>query len=234
VDLILGRPPSIHPAESAVRIITSRGGYCYHLNGAFGSLLTSLGFDVTPIRGAVPDATDESRLGNHLVLLVTIDDATWVADVGFGDGFRDPIALVPGLAHQPPFDYELVHQGGARWRFRHDLRSTIAGFDFDLTPVALPAFTTKHEHLSTSPDSPFVRVFVMQSHRHDHTVVVRGCVLTRTDDTGSVSRDVTDPHEWFDLLAAEFDVKFDDADVRDALWRRVSSSHQAWIEAGRP
>ena len=44
----------IDPAESARRVaVERRGGYCYHLNGALGALLQSLGYDVTGHVGGV-------------------------------------------------------------------------------------------------------------------------------------------------------------------------------------
>ena len=40
----LGEPWDIGPAASVVRIATAgRGGYCFHLNGAFSELLAALG-----------------------------------------------------------------------------------------------------------------------------------------------------------------------------------------------
>src|SRR6478736_4403640 len=64
---------SIDPAQAARRIaFEGRGGYCYHLNGALGLLLRSLGYAVHGHVGGVqggepsPDA-----MGNHLVLTVT-------------------------------------------------------------------------------------------------------------------------------------------------------------------
>ena len=48
-----------------------RGGYCFHLNGAFSELLWSLGYDVTRHVGGVhgPDGPEDA-LTNHLVLTV--------------------------------------------------------------------------------------------------------------------------------------------------------------------
>jgi len=37
----------IDPLGSARRILGGRGGYCYHLNGAFSALLAWLGVDVS-------------------------------------------------------------------------------------------------------------------------------------------------------------------------------------------
>jgi hypothetical protein len=52
--------------------LDGRGGYCYHLNGAFALLLASLGYDVRRHLGGVhgPDGPSPESLGNHLVLSV--------------------------------------------------------------------------------------------------------------------------------------------------------------------
>jgi N-hydroxyarylamine O-acetyltransferase len=41
IEIQLGRPTTVDPYESAERIVARHpGGYCYHLNGAFSSLLS--------------------------------------------------------------------------------------------------------------------------------------------------------------------------------------------------
>ncbi|MFF5531620.1 arylamine N-acetyltransferase [Streptomyces cinerochromogenes] len=71
-----------------------RGGFCYELNGAFGTLLTALGYEVELLAGRVYDS--EGRLGipfDHLALRVrTADGDTWLADVGFGAHSHYPLA----------------------------------------------------------------------------------------------------------------------------------------------
>jgi len=47
VDIVRGRPPGIAPLASVKRVLAGRGGYCYHLNGAFSALLAWLDVDVT-------------------------------------------------------------------------------------------------------------------------------------------------------------------------------------------
>jgi N-hydroxyarylamine O-acetyltransferase len=242
LEIQLGRPTSIDPAESVCRILTGRGGYCFHLNGSFAALLASLGYAVTLVRGAVPAAGDDGRWwGNHMVLLVRFGrartrTATWVADVGMGDGFREPVRLVDGAFHQQPFRYRLRHVGGCRWRFHHDERATTAGFDLDVTPVGLASFVAMHRFLSTSPESSFVLKSVVQRRSRDHTLTLRGCVLTRVDGSGRTVRDVTTEEDWYGLVADEFGVRLHgvSAEERHALWTRVRSMHEAWDRAGRP
>ncbi|MGH3491318.1 MAG: arylamine N-acetyltransferase family protein, partial [Actinopolymorphaceae bacterium] len=178
LEIQLGRPTTIDPRESANRIVTGRGGYCYHLNGSFAGLLLSLGFDVALARGAPLDpGADSPAWGAHMVLLVGIGSETWIPDVGLGDGYRDPIPLVAGEAlTQGPFAYRLEQVGEPFWRFHHDPRASIAGFDFDVTPVPLGAFTSMHGYLSTSPESSFVQKLVVQRRWAEHALTLRGCV----------------------------------------------------------
>lgn len=246
LEIQLGRQTSIDPRESAQRIVSGRGGYCFHLNGAFAALLVSLGYDVTLARGAVPPAGDSSAWGNHLVPLVRFPERAWpeqispeqiwVVDVGLGDGFRDPFPLAPADLPQPPFHYRLEHVHGTLWRFHHDARASITGFDLDVSPVPLTAFVAKHEELSTSPESSFVRKLVVQVRRADHTLTLRGCVLTRLDAAGKASRDVLKNDEWMGLLRDEFGLRLDDVEPQalTALWERVRTAHEAWDRAGCP
>ena len=70
-----------------------RGGFCYELNGMFAALLRSLGFKVTMLSAEV--ATGKGEFGppfDHMTLMVTLEDR-WLADVGFGDSFREPLRL---------------------------------------------------------------------------------------------------------------------------------------------
>ena len=82
-------------ADAAVRKIVEqrRGGFCYELNGAFTWLLRALGFQVTLLSARV--GRPDGSLGpeyDHLTLRVDLDPP-WLADVGFGDSFLDPLRL---------------------------------------------------------------------------------------------------------------------------------------------
>ena len=71
--LHLGEQRGIDPSDSAAHVAAGRGGgYCYHLNGAFSALLTTLGYDVQWHVGGVQRRGGESpgADSNHLVLTV--------------------------------------------------------------------------------------------------------------------------------------------------------------------
>lgn len=232
LEIQLGRPTTIDPVESAQRIMTGRGGYCFHLNGTFATLLVSLGYDVTLARGKVT-GHDDTELGNHMVIMVHLDGTTWLPDVGLGDGYRDPIVLRESVYDQAPFSYRLEHLSDQRWRLHHDDLASIPGIDFDLESVPPRTFEPNHAHLSTSPDSSFVHKLVVQQRRWDHALSLRGCVLTRADKDGRGRRDTTDRDDWCSLIRDEFGLSLDSDDLA-ALWRRVKAAHDEWDADGRP
>lgn len=70
-----------------------RGGFCYELNGLFAALLRALGFQVTMLSAEVANAAGEfGPPFDHMTLMVTLEER-WLADVGFGDSFREPLLL---------------------------------------------------------------------------------------------------------------------------------------------
>ncbi|GGT02631.1 arylamine N-acetyltransferase [Streptomyces chromofuscus] len=235
LEIHLGRPTTVAPHESIARILQGRGGYCFHLNGAFATLLTALGYDVSLHRGGVhsdPGSQPPGATGGHLVLTVDCEGQTWVVDVGFGDALYEPIPLRAGSFPQGPFTYRLrpsqVEPGG--WRFDHDERGAFAGMDFTLAPAVLTDFAECHTVMSTSPDSQFVRTASAMRRRANGVDQLRGCVLSSTDGNGRTHRELSTADEWFRVLAGTFGITLHemDAEERIALWEKVRAAHAVW------
>jgi arylamine N-acetyltransferase len=243
LEIQLGRPTTVDPHESAERIVCRhRGGYCFHLNGAFSLLLAGLGYDVTWHRGGVQNRSDPvpvGAIGNHLPLTVAglpspdSPSGDWLVDVGLGDGLHEPLPLRTGRYRQGPFTYELrpsvVEPGG--WRFEHDRLGSFTGMDFRPQLANVEDFVERHRFLSTSPDSGFVRTCSV--HRRDArgVDVLTGCVLRRVGDGAAPERVLDTPSDWFGALADVFDLPLTDvADrARGELWARVWKAHEAWV-----
>src|SRR5215475_7208653 len=98
LDIGWGREIRIDQEAFVRKIVEhNRGGFCYELNGAFSMLLQALGFQVTLLSARVPlaDGSDSPEF-DHLTLRVDLSEP-WVADVGFGDCFVDPVRLQVGV-----------------------------------------------------------------------------------------------------------------------------------------
>ncbi len=242
LDIMLGRPASTEPADVVARLGRGgRAGYCFHQNGALGSLLVALGYDVDRRHGHVwtdPGHRFDTSL-NHLVLLVRglpTDDhlsGTWWPDVGLGEGFRDPVPLTAGQVRDPGLDFEVTEVTDEGWSFRNDPRGTFTGLEVRDIPVDV---ATAHRELSTSPESPFSRVLVVQRRHAGGVDTVRGCVATHVGLDGDSTRDLSGFDEWREVLADGQRLPLDDVPLDDlrALWDRTAAAHRAWVDAGRP
>ncbi|MDQ2754343.1 MAG: arylamine N-acetyltransferase [Actinomycetota bacterium] len=69
-----------------------RGGFCYELNGAFGSLLSVLGYHVTLLAARVWEGDRLSLPFDHLALRVECPEP-WLVDVGFGAHSLYPLEM---------------------------------------------------------------------------------------------------------------------------------------------
>ncbi|MGN9837027.1 arylamine N-acetyltransferase family protein [Nonomuraea sp. H19] len=243
LEIWLGRPTTVDPVESAERIIRGRGGYCFHLNGAFSELAKALGYDVTRHVGGVQAHGGEPNVdANHLVLTVrglpsaANPGGEWLVDLGLGDALHEPLPLVAGTYQQGPFQYVLrpseIAPGG--WRLDHDPSGSFQGMDFDPAPTDMSAFIDMHQHLTTSPTSGFVRVPSVLRRDAYGVDVLRGLRLSRVGSgSGSVILDTA--RDFYAALADVFRLPLDDvsADEKDKLWRKVHDAHEAW-RAGDP
>ncbi|WP_261718364.1 arylamine N-acetyltransferase [Streptomyces sp. FZ201] len=136
-----------------------RGGFCYELNGAFGALLTALGYEVALLAGRVYGG--DGRLGipyDHLALRVRTDDGgEWLADVGFGAHSHYPLAFRErGDQKDPGGVFRIVEAGP-------DLDVVMNGrpeYRLETRPRALADFRVGAWYQCTSPESHFTQSLV--------------------------------------------------------------------------
>jgi N-hydroxyarylamine O-acetyltransferase len=239
--ITLGERWSVDTDSAFERIAErGRGGYCFHLNGSLGRLLTMLGYDVSLHVGGVHRVEpDEGDLTNHLVLTVAglpTDDnpgGEWYVDAGLGDGLYEPLPLRAGRYRQGPFVFELAEtqDGIGDWHFTHDPEGSFASMGFRSATATLDEFADTHRYLSTSPDSGFVRNVIAQRRLENGVTWIRSLTRGTRDHTGVETTFVTDRDDWFDVLADEFFLRLDDVDTdaKDRLWSSAVASHEEWL-----
>ncbi len=158
LDVHLGRPINIDEASWFNKIVKQhRGGFCYELNGLFSWLLRELGFDVTYLSARVVRADGNiGREFGHLTLLVNLDQP-YLADVGFGDSFREPLPLAaaPDVDNQT---YRLICHD-AQWMLqqRKDEATWQERYLFTLAPRQLTDFAQTCHYNQTSLESIFTQ-----------------------------------------------------------------------------
>jgi arylamine N-acetyltransferase len=242
-----GETWGIDPLDSVARIaLHGRGGYCYHLNGALGELLRSLGYAVSRHVGGVhgPGGPDAESASNHLVLTVSglptseNPSGIWYVDAGLGDALHEALPLAGGVYEQGPFRLVLDEPKGGvgDWHLTHDPAGGFVGMSWSTTDAELGEFAAKHQWLTTSPDSGFVRVAMAERRDATGVDVIRGLVLTRIGSGAGSGEPLTKRDEWFAVLADVFDLRFNRSapEALDHLWNRALAGHRAWEAAGRP
>jgi N-hydroxyarylamine O-acetyltransferase len=193
--------------QAAVRKIVERrrGGFCYEMNGAFAWLLRELGYRVTLLsaRVARPDGT----LGpehDHLTLRVDLDEP-WLADVGFGDSFVDPLRLAPGIEQER---YRITEEGGAlRVEKSHGDQSWRREYAFTLQPRDLGEFSEMCRFHQTSPESHFTRKRICTLARPDGRITLADLKWIETRAGKREERQLSGEREWREVLQREFGVE---------------------------
>lgn len=194
IDVLLGRGVDLDPDALHQKLVGDRrGGYCFEHNLLFGSMLQALGFDVTYLSARVRFGAVGVRPRTHMLLLVTIADDRWIADVGFGsDGLVWPVPFEPA-AESAQFlrSYRLVPEGG--WWV---MQAGRAGEWSDLYAFTLDAhervdYEVLNHYTATHPRSIFRSVLLAQIASPDRRVLLRNRELSIETSTGMTTRTLT-------------------------------------------
>lgn len=159
LDIHLGRIIVLDEDRFFAKIVgEGRGGFCYELNGLFAWLLSRLGFRVHLLSARVYDDGQPGPPFDHMALHVECG-GVWLADVGFGDSFIEPLPLgTTDVRSQRGIGYR-VDGGGA---LRTLMRCRSGGewapvYEFDLQPRRLEEFAAMCRWHQESPASHFTR-----------------------------------------------------------------------------
>ena len=194
--------------QAAVRKIVElrRGGFCYEMNGAFAWLLRELGYQVTLLSARVtrPDGTLGPEY-DHLTLLVDLEEP-WLADVGFGDSFVDPLRLATGVEQGP---YRIAEEGDVlRVEKLNADGSWKLEYAFTLRARDLPEFAEMCRYHQTSPESHFTRKRICTLARPDGRITLADLKSIETRAGKREERTLSGEEEWREVLRREFGVRW--------------------------
>jgi len=210
LDISLGRNITCDLERFFHKIVDlRRGGFCYELNGAFAGLLRELGFRVTLLSARVArEDGSASPEFDHMALRVDLDEP-WLADVGFGDSFLEPLRLIPEIDQE---------QYGQRFRIAAVRGVMImqrqvgdnpwkSQFRFTQTARQLCDFEARCQFQQTSPDSHFTRQRICTLPTRDGRITLADLKLIRTTQDGREERMLQNEDEWRAALAEHFGVR---------------------------
>ncbi len=229
LDVMLRRPVSLDPLVSLEKIVTRRrGGWCYEMNGVLGWALAEMGFDVQRLSaGVMRETLGDAPLGNHLCLLVRLDQPYFV-DVGFGGSLTAPLPLLAMEREDRPYRVVLSETSDGYWRFSEIAHDEPFSFDFTAAPADEALFARVSQGLWSSPTSSFVQNLVVQRRTLDAHTTLRGRVLTELNSARKTKSLLHSADELVAVLRQRFDLDIPEA---AGLWPQICARHKALFPA---
>jgi N-hydroxyarylamine O-acetyltransferase len=204
-----GEPIRLDDESLFDKVVARRkGGFCYELNGLFAALLRELGFDVAMLSAEVKGADDFSPAYDHMALLVALEDR-WLADVGFGDSFREPLRLDErGEQTEGDLAYRVEETGDGRLILarREEGGAWRAQYRFGLKPHVYADYADRCRFHQTSPDSHFTRNRICSLATPDGRVTLSGTKLITTRGGERLERELADEAERAQVLREVFGI----------------------------
>lgn len=186
-----------------------RGGICYELNGLFGSLLASLGFRVTYLSAQVAQADQSySPDYDHLLLQVMLEES-WLADVGFGRTFWDPLCLSKQGSDSD--NSYCLDQQDPYWKVqrKNSHGFWIPQFRFTLDPRSLLDFQERCDFHQYSFKSLLAQKrFCTRATPHGH-ITLTDRHLIQVTDSKRQERSIQNNQEFQEALQTHFHLQLD-------------------------
>ena len=229
---------SIHAGEPIVlddealfkKIVEKRrGGFCYEVNGLFAALLRALGFEVSLLAaGVAKDSRSDGKtplivsdltendfgpIFDHMTLMVTLTER-WLADVGFGDSFLEPLLLdARGEQLQKDRAFKIVEMGTNLVLLRRNPgEEWTAQYRFNLEPHEFVDYEEMCRYHQTSPDSHFTRAPLCSLPTESGRITLSDKKLITTSDSPITRNEQSlSEKEYEDLLKEKFGIVMKDA-----------------------
>ncbi|QRP45606.1 arylamine N-acetyltransferase [Amycolatopsis sp. FDAARGOS 1241] len=213
VDVVLKRHRGIGLDVVSEKLVgRRRGGYCYEQAGLFAAVAERLGYEVQRTAARV-----QPRRGGpytHMTLIVTVDGAKHLVDVGFGAGILVPMPLADGaVVDQAGWPHRLVERDGwwilqkrtdDGWDDLHEFLPKVHSEPLD--------YEVFHHYTSTHPNSPFTGRLVIMRLEPGRFRRLLGRELTEERPDGSGETRTIEPQDLEKTLQ-DLDIEL----VRDEL-----------------
>lgn len=229
LDPLIGLPVSIAAPDLAQKLLSGqRGGYCFEQNGLFALALSALGFTFSGLAARVlwnqPEDLRTAR--SHHVLLVTLAEGIYIADVGFGGMTPTaPLRLIADEIQATPHEpMRLVRRGEDYFLQVQQLRAEDAVlwktlYRFDLQPQHPIDYVVANHYVSTFAGSIFRTTLMAARPVADGRLALMNNRLTRYRPDGGATETILDTAAAIrQVLRDSFDLVVPDAAAFD---RRV-------------
>lgn len=189
----------------------NRGGYCYELNGMFFLLLKEFGFKVKLVSARVNDGKGGwGEEFDHMAIIAEFDENLWLADVGFGDSFVEPIKIeVDTVQKDLNGFYKIVKHNDNYLKLMKSLDGNefTEEFIFMLNERSWKEFENMNRYHQTSALSHFTQKKVCSIATEYGRITISNDKLTITQNGNKQMTEIKDEKEFEEMLFRYFYIK---------------------------
>ena len=187
-----------------------RGGFCYELNGLLAALLRKLGFEVAMLSAQV--ANDDggfSRDFDHMTLMISLNEQRWLADVGFGDSFIEPLPLEPNAeTRQRDCRYRIVTTADERLVLERAREDGVwePQYRFSSKPYQYSDYAEMCLFHQTSAESHFTRQRICSRLTPQGRISLSDMRFIVTENGQRTEREIMSDDEYREILRDQFGI----------------------------
>jgi len=173
----------------------------------FAALLRALGFKVSMLSAEVArEDGSYSPPFDHMALMVTVDER-WLADVGFGDSFLEPLLLDEEHEQlQPPDAFRIGCAGDYRIVIRREADEWKPNYRFTLQRYEYADFAGMCRYHQTSPESHFTQKRICSRATETGRITLSEMRLIESTLGQRQERTVADQTEYDGILREKFGI----------------------------
>lgn len=223
LDIHLRRPHDRNVERIYDKTVTrKRGGWCFETHELLNWALREIGFNSRIVTAAIHrEQYGDVEIGNHTAVLVDLD-RTYLADLGLGDGIRDPIPLEVGSYQQGRLKFGLEQTPDGYWRFRNHAFAYPTNFDFKDEPLDEKSIDAFSAAFQSGEDPTFVKNLACQIMFPETVTCLSGRVLRFKTPDGTTKK-LVQREDFSTVLKHYFGIVDKDA---DSVWPGVEARHR--------
>lgn len=230
LSTLMHRPVPIDvPSIERKLLHEGRGGYCYELNGLYLALLTQLGFDARALdaRAVLGRPADAHAARTHMLILVTLEGASYICDVGFGGLVPTaPLRLSVDTLQVTPHEAYRLTMRDSQYLLSAQVSNHWCGlYRFDLQTDAAIDQVVGNWYVSTHPDSPFIgRLAAARTGPGLRKTLSDASFAIHHVNAATERRELPDADAVMAVLREEFNLRLPgDPALREAIAARVAA-----------
>lgn len=161
----------------------NRGGYCYEVNGLFHWLLGELGFNAQLGAATVRRANGIwAKADTHVIILVHLENETYLTDVGFGDSNYHPININGTKQTDVSGTYKVIQQTDDLYDLTRKVSDEwIPLYRFNIKPKKLVDFHEGCVFNQVSKESSFTHYDLATLATDDGRITISGNTFTKKE-----------------------------------------------------